>query len=74
MEPVGPAIEAAKAAAQIKFFSKLPPSSQSKATTNWKCLLPCVWVIAFLSCARKYQLSAELPQWSNGGVILYMKK
>jgi len=36
-ENVVPAIEAAKAAAQIKIFSKLPPSSQSKATTNWKC-------------------------------------
>ena len=37
-------------------------------------LLKFFWEVAFLSCARKYQLSAEFPQQSNGGIILFKKK
>jgi len=76
MEPVGLVMEADKAAALLKIFYKLPPSSHSKRNKKLEIFLPvwCVWVVAFLSCARKYQLSAEFPQQSNGGVILFKKK
>ena len=76
MEPVGLVMKAGKAAALLKIFYKLPPSSHSKSNKKLEIFLTvwCVWVVAFRSCVRKYQLSAEFPQQSNGGVILFKKK
>jgi len=76
MEPVGLVLEAGKADALLKILYRLPPSPHSKSNKKLEIFLPlwCVWVVAFLSCARKCQLSAEFPQQSNGGVILFKKK